>query len=678
MRENKFNAFFGWVLLTTVFLLPLFFWPQLTSPLINSKLLILLFFTLIGGLFFIGKSVHKQAFELIKSPFVIPLLVFGLIVLISSLANYQYPLKQLMGMGGAYLSLVGVVLLAPSLIEEKTSKLFAKTINLSVAALGLLSILQAFGFGIGPLIGRLSHLEIPNSLAFSPSGAAFISIQLFTVVLLGNFFDHKKLFSSFLLKVTSLIILIALVLNLRAVLPGGEARFQSLSLSDSVALVTNSMTFTKSALLGYGPESYGNAYNILKPIWINGSDYWRFTFDSGFNLPLTMAVSLGLIGTIAYLFFMLQLGISLKKSSGSVFLRSFLAGILLWQLFSPVNPLMWGLLAIATSLLVFDQQNEYKKIKFSVHQLGDLLNHNKWVQSRKYLFWGTTITALILLTAAVFTTGKVALAYHWLHRGSVSISQNDAYAAYEHHQQAKNLAPELDFIRRNSAALNLQLAVALSNKADISSVEQEQVLQLVNQAIREARAAVILDPANYQNWLMLAQIYLQLIDTTDQAFQEAFNALAKAVAVNPNNPEIRLMLGELFFKTGKNQDAAVFFGQAVERKANLAIAHYYLARALEANEQLNEARAAYTSFLLLTDKESADYKAVEDELNALLQRIESAGSNISPAEVATSSAVLESNLDSNESILSDLLDSQAAETIIQEGALSSDQDLIQN
>lgn len=682
MKENKLNTFFSWFLLAVAFLLPLFFVPYLINPLINSKLLLIIFTALITGVIFLLFSIQKKSWELIKSPLNLPLLVFAVLVVISGLASYQYPSKQFLGMGGVYLSSIAIVLIAPSLVQAKFSKWFSTSVNVSALILSLLSVLQILGLGLSSIISQISIFELPNNLSFNLTGATFILIQFLSVVLLSNLFDQKTLKHSIFNKLVTFVIALALIINVRAILPGGEAAFQSLSFVNSVNVAFNSLALTRTALLGYGPDSYGNAYNILKPVWVNGTEYWKFTFDSAFNLPLTIIVSLGGIAFMVYLLFMWQTFSLVKKDDGKEpFLKAFVISSLVWQLFSPINVLMLILMAIALALFISSHQNQFKKLNFNVHHLSDLLNQGKWTKARKYVFFGVTAVALLAITSFTITSAKAFYSYHLLYRSNEEIIKNEAPTAYDFHKKAKEITPQLDFIRRSYAMLNLQIAVALSNKADLDPAEQEQVLQLINQAIREAKAATVLDPANYQNWLTLAQIYMQLIETTPQATQESFNALAEAVTYNPNDPDLRIILGELFLKTKKSQEAIVFFNQAIERKPDLFIAHYYLAQSLIENNQLEEAKVAFTSALGLLSKESEEYKAVDSELKALNEEIEKVKNNQKSNEPqtpeATDSATLETSLENGDSILSDLLDQEETETIIQDGALTPDQEFVE-
>ncbi len=582
-------------------------------------------------------------------------------------------------MGGAYLSFVITILLAPSLLKEKFSKYFVLSSNIAAIILSVLSIFQLFGLGIGPIINKLSVLDLPNTMGFSLTGAAFVTIQFLSVVLLSNVFDQKSWKDSLFNKITTVLIAIALGINIWSILPKGEARFQSLSLKSSASIASDSLTFTKNALFGYGPDSYGNAYNILKPIWVNGFNYWKFTFDSAFNLPLTIIVSTGLISFLVYLIFLWKAFVTVRKSDDQeIFLKVFILSTLAWQFLAPVNLPMLGLLALALAFFITAYNSQFQIVNFSVHRLSDLLNRGKLAKIRNYVFLTSNVLIAVVTGLAVFISAKTFIAYNLLYKSNVSVTKNEIAKAYDYQKNAKILAPQIDFIRRSYSLTNLQIAIALSNKTNITPAEQEQVLQLVNQAIREAKAATVLDPQNYQNWSVLAQIYMQLLGTTAQAQQEAFNSLARAATYSPSDPELRIVLGQLFLNTNKYSEAITFFNQAIERKPDLFIAHYYLSKALIANGQTTEAKSSLINSLNLLAKDTEEYKAVEKELNMLSSQIES---NKAKKEIAPTAAPINQTINnsaSQSSGLSNLLDKQATENVIQDGALTSDQNLVGN
>ncbi len=681
MKENKLKTFLNWLLVATIFLLPIFFLPYIANPFVNSKLLLIFSITLVSLFSFAIISLQEKSFRIIKTPFAITLLLFIVLILISSVVNYQYPNKQLFGLGGVYLSLGLLILLLPSLLKDKMNGWFILANNLAAIVLSVLAIFQLFGIGLADIINRLSILRLPNNLAFSLSGATFVTIQFLTVVLLANIFDQKAWRASLFNKIATLIITIGLGISIWSVLPGGEASFQNLPFNASLSIAKNSLAVTKNALFGYGPDSYGNAYSILKPLWINGANYWKFTFDSAFNLPLTLIVSLGVIACLIYLLFLWQTFVSVKNSAHhNTFLKVFIISTIIWQFFAPVNVLMLILFAFALSFLVKSDQDRYAKIEFNTHHFGEILYKNKWAKTQNYIFLSANILLISLASLTAYIGIKTFVAYHLLYKSSASINRNEIAKAYDYNKQAKNLAPKIDLVRRNYSLLNLQIAIALSNKTNITPAEQEQVLQLVNQAIREARATTVLDPLSYQNWSILAQVYMQLVSTTKQAKQEAFNALARAATYNPNDPEIRIILGQLFQNDNQYPEAITFFGQAVARKPDMFIANYYLAKALTADGQLKEAKNSLITSLNLLDKESEEHQIVSKELDLLGKRIEENDQKTTQSKQVNKPLGDNPNTtpEASQSSLSNLLDQKDTEAVIQNGALSSDQNLIEN
>lgn len=701
MKENKLSAAFTWCLLILVFLLPIFFFPYLVNPIYNSKLALIFLLAFITVFVFLSQSLQKKRWQFIKTPITLPLLIFAALVIISSLVSHQYPSGQFLGVGGIYLSFATIILLAPSILDrENQNKRFSMAINLVAILLSAMSILQFFGIGPASLFSKLSVWQLNNDLSFTLTGSAFVTIQLLSVVILSNVFDQKTWKSSTFNKIVTMLAAIALGINIWAVLPGGQASFQNLSLTASASIAKDSLVLTKNAIFGYGPNSYDNAFNILKPVWINGTDVWQANFDSGFNLPLTLIVSLGVVGLLAYLVFLWKAFVTVNDSDEqNTFLKIFIIGTLIWQFFSPANLVMFPILAIALAFFISANSSKYRKTNFGAGHSNSLedaselnIDRIKLAKIKNYTLLGSNIILFVAFIFAFYVSGKSFVTYYLLYQSNVDISNNNIVKAYDDYNQAKNLSPRLDFVRRNNALIDLNIAIAMSNKTDATTADQDQVLQLVNQSITEAKAATILGPLNYQNWYTLSQIYMQLLGTTDQAQQEAFNALAKAITYNPSSPELRLAMGQLFMNGKDYTNAVTFFTQAVDRKADLPASHYYLAQALMANEQWTEAQTSLNNTLALLEKDSDNYKAVQKDLELVNAKIEAAKSteatqnttsqqptntNEAPQNV-DSGAMLDLPNISTESGLSNLLNQQDAETAIQDGALTPDQNLVEN
>lgn len=687
MKEKTLKTAFNNFLLIIAFLLPIFFVPYIVNPISNSKIFLTIFTAFISVLGVIFLGFKKKKWQILLSPISVATLIFAAFILVSSLASHQYPAEQLLGMGGVYLSLAAILLFAPTLIKGDISKKFLSILNISAVILAVISILQAFGLGLPQLINSISILNFPNNLAFSPTGSAFITIQFLSIILLANIFDRKA--EKGWQRIVLLILLgIALGVNVWAIIPGNEAAFKALPLNASASIARESLSVTRTALFGFGPSSYDNAYNILKPIWINGQEYWQFVFDSAFNLPLTMIVSAGVLALLSWLFLLF---ISIKtvsnKNADAKVLKTIIYTAIIWQFLAPANIVTLALLALTLVVFIAANEHSYKTLEISFEKLVKSLKFGKQKQANQIIVAVVTLVLTLAVTALFYNFSRSVIAYRKMYQSNVAATKNNIPEAYEYQKQAKNLAPHIDSVRRTYALINLEIAIALSNKTELNPAEQDQVLQLVNQAIREAKAAAILDPQNYQNWLTIAEVYLQLIETTPQAQQEAFDALATAVNYNQNNPDLRMKLGQLFFSLQRYEEAANFFSQAAERKPDLARAYYALAKSFQANQQFQDAENALIKTLTLLTPETADYIKVENELNDISAQIESereeAAAN-QPAE-ATNVQEQQTNTDSEldvleteESNLSNLLDQDATEQIIQDEALTTEQETVAN
>jgi tetratricopeptide (TPR) repeat protein len=234
--------------------------------------------------------------------------------------------------------------------------------------------------------------------------------------------------------------------------------------------------------------------------------------------------------------------------------------------------------------------------------------------------------AVVLL--GVYGVGRAYAASYYFFRSSYALQQNDAANTYEMQRRAAEMNPYMSVYRSNYALTNLAIATALANKQDITEQERNEVAQLVQQAIREARAATILRPEDTQNWRVLAQVYRNLIGSAEGADQWAVSSYVEAITTNPSDPTLRIELGGIFLNEQQFNDAILLFQQAAELKPDYANAYYNLANALKSANQLASAEAAYKQTLVLIPADSEDYVRVNQELEelqaALAQQQESA------------------------------------------------------
>lgn len=608
--------------LALALLLPIFVLPNINDPLLNSKSL--LFFTLTFTTLFayLLQSFKDKKWLISLNPLLIPSLVFGATILLSTLINHRYPFDQFMSWSGYFLGFIAIIIFAPILIKKDYSQKLIGVLNIAGLVVAIASIMQLFGFGFSQIINKLSIFQFPNDLSFSLTGGVLLNIQLLSTLLVANFFNKNKKIN-WLSRGFMALLGIGLAINLYAILPGKPAQLHLLPISASLSIAKDSLLMTNRALFGFGPASYDQAFYSLKPIWLNTSDVWQLSFESATIFPLTIIVSGGLLVFLSWAVLAWRTISLINKEgkqtqTGSV-LKYFIITAFVWQLISPLNLLMLSLLALAITFYLAANLGSYKIKKLSFENIFDPYNLQSNSKVSNYSFFIVSALMMALVIFSLYQVGRNFAANFAAYQASAATVNGDIKTAFIKKEQARNLANHSAVWRRDYAISSLEIAIAMSNKTDITATEQEQVLQLVNTAITEAKAATVLQSNFYQNWLVLAEIYLQLLEVTEDATQLAFDSLAQAAMKNPNDPNIRISLGQFFQRLGQWQYAITFYTQAVERKPDMPSAYYHLAQAYKSNNQILEAEEALQQTLLLIDKETnlEDYTAVEAELAAI-------------------------------------------------------------
>ncbi len=593
--------------------------PILDQSIVASKYIAVILAGLIMMTWYFVHSFKKGALSFLKTPFTLPMALLGGITLISLFANNQYPVESLLNIGGVMLALAIIVLNGSLLVKHQTNST-AKILNVlgfSSAALLVTSLLQQFGVGPSLLLNKLLGLNLPNNALFSLSGSTLVSLQIALVAAVG--FSTKvvqakkaKLWESVVLAVSA----ISIVYYGWLLLPGKATTPVILSPTASWSVAINSLRSLKTALLGVGPDNYLQAYNLNKPAWINNSEYWNVQFSQGANVPLSIVVSLGIFGLIAWALLVVN---TLKQTksvtSQTKPVHMMMLATLAIQLFMPLNIV---LLTIQAVLMVFWVAGE--KEKFAVYSLNlkGVLAKNKFLASKSTII----IRALLGLLAVgslslVALLGVATYSSHLMYLSSKAATNNDFVLAYSLQQRAIKLNPYLDGNRRKYAVTNIFIAAAISQKADLSEDDKKQFAQLIQQSIRESKASILLDGKDVANWQLAAQVYQTLIGVAENSEEWSASAYAEAIKLAPNNPELRLVLGGVLFNAKQYEDALKFFEQAAVLKPNYANAYYNGANTLKMLRRFDEAKLAYQKTLILLQPDSEDYLKAADELQEL-------------------------------------------------------------
>lgn len=627
----------------------------------HSKYYVLVFGALLVMSLFVYKAFSQRAVRIALSPVTGVLFLFALSTIASTFFTSNYPVENLMGLGGIFISTSLIAIFGGSILPRDIATKFLYTLTVSSVVITVLSFMQMAGFGPAQLINSIMGITLPTSLAFNVAGSAFIALQVVGLTLLAvivQIITTKKLDKFF--AVTLPILVIGTGLYAWSLLPGKETALVLPSFPASWSVMLDTIRAPKSALIGAGMSSYSSAYQVFKPIWVNGTDNWAVTFTQAASMPLTIVTTMGALGLIAWVLVIFK-SLRFHKTllSGSKAISIFIIFSFLLNLVLPFNTVMLTLQAIAIACLVANEKHRLPLLQMQALKIK-MLNKPETLSAKSQSFnivsYVGTGLAMVLILGVGYLAARSLQAHALMAQSSVAITNNQAVQAYELQQKAVTLNPYFDVFRRRYAATSALIAIALSNKADITETEKQQVSALLQQSVSEARAATTLDALESQNWANLAQIYNNLVGVSEDAVNWAIQSYVTSIETNPNDPLLRLELAAVFVAQEQFEQALGIYDQAINIKPDLPVSHYRKGEALvmmNTPEALREARTAFQRALVLLPVNSEDYILVNSKIEELEKYMQDNNISLEPeSEEAVGEVVPENSDDSQETKLS--------------------------
>jgi len=379
-----------------------------------------------------------------------------------------------------------------------------------------------------------------------------------------------------------------------------------LSYSTSWAIAVESFKNWRLFLFGIGPTNFLEAFSQFRPVSYNLSNLWAIRFSSSSNYYFHLLTTVGALGIASFLWL---IGKTIKtqikfNQEGSLTVFVPLLTILIIFLFLSPNFLLLFCFYLFLALLALN-----------------LPYSGEYSETSKIASWAIFIPTLLFVLCCLFFTGRTYAAEVFFRRSLNALAQNDGTGAYSNQVKAITLNPFHDLYRLAYSQTNLALAYSLASRSGLSDQDRQNITALVQQAIREAKAAVSLNKNKVVNWENLANIYRQLINFAQGSDQWAITALSQAIKLDPTNPQLKLNLGGIYYAL-KNYDEAIrFFQQAVEIKPNFANGYYNLSAAYREKSNFQKAHEAMLATLNLVPTTSEDYNKARQELDELAKKV---------------------------------------------------------
>lgn len=665
-----------------IFTFPLFFLPITNNALELNKHFFITGASIILSLLWAIKMVVAKKMMVKKTPFDLPLVAILAAFVLSTIFS-QNKTASLIGLSGSLhwnlLEFVGLYLLYYVVVSNlKTTKEVTNSFLSFIASSFLVSVINLLSYfsilkpsfvsnGIFNPVISPTNLMIVNVVALVLGTKLFvdylknINTQPKPVATEGakvSKTENKVFVMAFGFSLFTIVTLLTIFLtspftvrtaNKLTKVDYPAETFLSLDPTWNVALDT----FQNVPLTGSGPSTFLFNYNRFRPQNLNSSELWSAHFTKGNNEYLGILSELGLLGIVAFAFLLLQvvrilvISYNNEKEPKQATLSLALIMLLLISFaftFSTVVTafLLFMLLALAGVSLTSLEMAEDVTISFSILREGIAnlgTTTDKKVTLKKGGFFkksdtnkeDTNVEALpwvfllIILAYSIFIgyeLSKFVLAEYSYKKALDSLNNNEAVATYEYLQNSINYNPYRDKYRNTYAQTSLLLANAISQGEELTDQDRLNIEQLLQQSVNEVRISTeVLTPQNSANWKLRGEVYKQLIGVADGAENWAVDAYRNAIALDPNNPLLRLELGSIYYQLEKYDEAIKYFQDAALLKTDYVNAYYNLSVAYKDVDRIDMAYAAMQQVSNLLPADSPDRDFVNKELESLQSQL---------------------------------------------------------
>jgi len=608
--KNNLDKIIDYGLIGLICLVPLFFLPITANVFFINKLGLLLCGCLVLTVICLVNSFLKKEFTISFSIFDLPVLLLAVAFVVSTFLRSPNRTGAFWGETGTILAVTLLYFLLSHRFRYGRKKILP-VITTSGSILALTAIYQYMGVGQAFLQGTIFE-----SQSFSPAGT-LLSLSIFLLgslmVSLKQAFDQEQTLYKTLLFVVSGLQMAGLVLAVYQLMPGQPTSLRLLPFSAGWQIAID--TFKDSPFFGVGPNNFLSAFTRNKPLSLNYTDLWQRRFLRSSNWPFHLLTTTGILGLAGWIALFLVYVKNYKRTARGKYGKTFtwLTGLMfLASLLAPISIISIMMLYVGLALMAAP------KTKTKTINLKNLLAFN---QSLVWLFLGLTVVLGAVLIYPLYPFAKVWASEYYFRQSIKAAQANDGIRTYNLQLKALRYNPRNLDLRISLAQTNLALAQNLSSKENPADQDRQNIIQLVQQSINEAKKAVSTNPQNITAWENLATVYRNLINFAQKADQLAISALTQAVKLDPTNPDLRVQLGGLYYSLQDYDRAQRVFEQATSAKANYANAYYNLGVVLQDQDKLQKAALAYRQTLNLLPPESEDRQAVLDRLKPIEEQV---------------------------------------------------------
>lgn len=597
-----------YVRLATV-LLPLFWFPLVVDPWGFSKIWFLIGSGIVGMLIWVVVLVLERDKSIITSSGFGWWLLLGLWSLVSFLRLERgVEMRSIMTVGGMGMML-GLTMwmflwLQTSDETEKNKQIEWLTVP------GLIAVVVSLVVFLLPASRLPINWPQDNPLigidgGFSLLGSVVVEIVFLGFLLMGwtkRLADKLKAGSYWLELIVAAVLTLGLGLDIFRLIRGGWA-----IIDNNSAWVIAVETFKRSPVWGVGLGNFVEAFYQYRPASYNLTSFWATVFGGSRYGLLQLWTELGLPALIIVGLMMLSLW---KKKANTFSFWRLMVFSVVW-LMTPMTWISWWLIAWLMSNELGD-----RKERPVVFLLGEgKINVLPWV-------FGVLVVGGGLFGGYWWV--RILMGEVYMRSSLLAASKNDGTTTYNDQIRAIAMNPWVAEYRRMYSQTNLALAKTVLANKDISEEDKQKAAVLVQQSVREGKAAIALEGKNPVFWNNLAVIYRDLVGIVDGAADWSYQAYVQAGALDVVNPAIKLDLGGLLYAANRVEEADRVFEQVVTNKPDYANGWYNWAYTAKMMGRLADAVSRLGQAVALVPVDSGDYEKASEELLAWRKELDEA------------------------------------------------------
>lgn len=381
--------------------------------------------------------------------------------------------------------------------------------------------------------------------------------------------------------------------------------------------------------LGSGYGTYITDFTRFKqPIFNQNQAFWALTFFRSSSFILELLATTGILGILLFIFLLYR--IFRVKSVFLLFLIPIIASFLLPFSFS-VLALFFILLGILSALVGTSVKGDAHvfydvEIQLVALQKGLIAFAESPGKHKKSVLPSIILVLILILIGFIgYFGGKYVVSDTLFQQSLIAASANNGSLTYQKQASAIQIFTYRDAYYRIFSQTNLALANSLAAQqpagSSPSAQTQQTIFTLIQQSINAGRAAVTYAPQTMLNWQNLASIYRSLIGFGQNADNFSILANQQAITLDPNNPQGYINLGGVYYQLGQWDNAIRQFQIAAALKPDLANAYYNLGHALQEKGNLADAMSQYETVGRLVANDKPNLDKISKEIEDLKKRI---------------------------------------------------------